>query len=400
MKSIVSIRKTEGNGYDEIKTAVDAVIKDIGGLEDVIRPGYHVIIKPNMVTVPTSRLSGAVTRWEVSLAVYEAVKSCGGIPVIAESASVGSDTEAVIKFCGYDKLIDKGIPVIDLKGKWKNGKPADAGMPCSIIVPEAKVTHKILTWELVRDADAIITIPVMKTHDQAEITLGMKNLKGLMRDSGKKLFHRYGLVESIVDLNTVLKPCLEIVDGTFGQEGLGPVLGDTKEMDLIIGSKDVVACESVTGLIMGYDPEEVPVTKAAAARGLGNMNIDEIEVKGEKVNNVKCRFIRSHETKIEGVSDSFKMVFDEGACTGCRNTVVSALMDMKNAGLLKYTEDLIIAAGPVSDENIEGLDHSQIVCVGACAKQLAEKYNLRYAEGCSPRNPVVVKTILNGREEY
>ena len=75
MKSIVSIRKTEGNGYDEIKTAVDAVIKDIGGLEDVIRPGYHVIIKPNMVTVPTSRLSGAVTRWEVSLAVYEAVKS-------------------------------------------------------------------------------------------------------------------------------------------------------------------------------------------------------------------------------------------------------------------------------------------------------------------------------------
>ena len=90
----------------------------------------------------------------------------------------------------------------------------------------------------------------MKTHDQAEITLGMKNLKGLMRDSGKKLFHRYGLVESIVDLNTVLKPCLEIVDGTFGQEGLGPVLGDTKEMDLIIGSKDVVACESVTGLIM------------------------------------------------------------------------------------------------------------------------------------------------------
>jgi len=87
----------------------------------------------------------------------------------------------------------------------------------------------------------------MKTHDQTEITLGMKNLKGLLADDSKKKFHRDGLIESVVDLNAALKPCLEIVDGTFAAEGTGPVFGETKEMDLIIGSKDIVACEASNG---------------------------------------------------------------------------------------------------------------------------------------------------------
>ena len=71
--STVSIRKTTGDDYAAIKAAVDQVIADIGGIEDIIKPGYKVIIKPNLVACPTDRLSGGVTRWEVCLAIYEAV---------------------------------------------------------------------------------------------------------------------------------------------------------------------------------------------------------------------------------------------------------------------------------------------------------------------------------------
>ena len=73
--STVSIRKTMGDDYAAIKAAVDQVIADIGGIEDIIKPGYKVIIKPNLVACPTDRLSGGVTRWEVCLAIYEAVKA-------------------------------------------------------------------------------------------------------------------------------------------------------------------------------------------------------------------------------------------------------------------------------------------------------------------------------------
>lgn len=73
------------------------------------------------------------------------------------------------------------------------------------------VFDKINTWELVRDADAIITVPVMKTHGQTEVTLGMKNLKGLLIDPQKKDFHKRGLIEGVVDWCLHLKPCLEIL---------------------------------------------------------------------------------------------------------------------------------------------------------------------------------------------
>lgn len=173
--STVSIRKTHGEDYASIKTVVDQVIADLGGLEDIIKPGYKVIIKPNLVACPTERLSGGVTRWEVCLAIYEAVKAVGGVPVIAESSAAGADTELTIAKCGYQELRDKGIPVIDLKQK-ENAR-------CTVDIENGVVFNKINTWELVRDCDAIITVPVMKTHDQTEVTLGMKNLKGLLIDT-------------------------------------------------------------------------------------------------------------------------------------------------------------------------------------------------------------------------
>ena len=228
--STVSIRKTTGDDYAAIKAAVDQVIADIGGIEDIIKPGYKVIIKPNLVACPTDRLSGGVTRWEVCLAIYEAVKDLGAEPVIAESSAAGADTELTIAKCGYQELRDKGIPVIDLKQK-ENAR-------CTVEIEDGEVFKKINTWELVRDADAIITVPVMKTHDQTEVTLGMKNLKGLLVDTQKKDFHKKGLIEGVVDWNLHLKPCLEIIDGTYGQQGLGPIFGETKKMDLIVGSKD------------------------------------------------------------------------------------------------------------------------------------------------------------------
>lgn len=195
------------------------------------------------------------------LAIYEAVKALGAEPVIAESSAAGADTELTIAKCGYQELRDKGIPVIDLKQK-ENAR-------CTVEIEDGEVFKKINTWELVRDADAIITVPVMKTHDQTEVTLGMKNLKGLLVDTQKKDFHKKGLIEGVVDWNLHLKPCLEIIDGTYGQQGLGPIFGETKKMDLIVGSKDLVACEAVTSKIMGYEPKEVMITNAAYKRGFG-----------------------------------------------------------------------------------------------------------------------------------
>ena len=452
--STVSIRKTHGEDYASIKTVVDQVIADLGGLEDIIKPGYKVIIKPNLVACPTERLSGGVTRWEVCLAIYEAVKAVGGEPVIAESSAAGADTELTIAKpgykviikpnlvacpterlsggvtrwevclaiyeavkavggepviaessaagadteltiakCGYQELRDKGIPVIDLKQK-ENAR-------CTVDIENGVVFNKINTWELVRDCDAIITVPVMKTHDQTEVTLGMKNLKGLLIDTQKKDFHKKGLIEGVVDWCLHLKPCLEIIDGTYGQQGLGPIFGETKKMDLIVGSKDLVACEAVTSKIMGYEPKEVMITNAAYKRGFGEMDLSKIEVIGEKVENVASRFKRSCEVEIEGIPQSFNLIFSKDACTGCHNTVISALMDMKAQNLFPYLENMNVCVGPCTEDMLPAdANADNTVCIGICCKKLADAKGFRWVVGCPPGNADVVKGILGDRLEY
>lgn len=391
--SLVSIRKIEDQSYDSIKSTVNQVIADLGGLGDIIKPGYKVIIKPNLVACPTERLSGGVTRWEVCLAIYEAVQDVGGIPIIAESSAAGADTELTIAKCGYQQLRDKGIPVIDLKNK-ENAR-------CVVDIKDGVVFEKINTWELVRDADAIITVPVMKTHDQTEITLGLKNLKGLLVDTQKKDFHKKGLIEGVVDWNHYLKPVLEIIDGTYGQQGLGPIFGETKKMDLIIGSKDLVSCEAVTGKIMGYEPEEVMITKSANKRGLGEMDLSKINVIGKQIEEVASRFKRSCEVEIEGIPESFNLIFSKDACTGCHNTVISALMDMKAQGLFPYLKNMNVCVGPCTKEHLPAdATPENTVCVGVCAKKLADELGLRWVIGCPPGNADVVKGILGERKEY
>ncbi len=157
--SVVSIEKTKGNDYESIRSTVRKCIDDIGGLSDIIKPRYKVLIKPNFVAVPDDRCSGGVTRWEVVKAIAERVKEEGAIPIIAESSAAGVDTEQVIQKCEYQQLRDEGYEVIDLKKRKITKIPVENG----------KVIDAMTTWDLVAEADAVITVPVMKTHDQTEV---------------------------------------------------------------------------------------------------------------------------------------------------------------------------------------------------------------------------------------
>lgn len=392
--SQVSVRKTTGNDYESIKKAVDQVIADIGGIEDIIKPGYNVLIKPNLVAAPTDPQSGGTTRWEVCKAIYEAVTALGANAVIGESSAAGADTEIAIRKCEYQQLRDDGIKVIDFK--------TEPGLEkVSVPVVDGEVAKDIKTWDIVANADAIITVPVMKNHDQTEITLGLKNMKGVMTDVCKKRFHSEGLVGSVCDLNATLTPVLEIVDGTFGQQGLGPIFGETVKMDLIVGSKDLVACEAVTGLIMGYEVDEVNITKECAKRGIGTCDLNEIEVIGCQIDDVKKRFKRSSEVEIEGLPESYNLIFDEQACTGCRNTVISSLMDMKAQDLFPYLENMNVIVGPCKEEDLpEGANPDNTVCIGVCPKKLADEKGFRCAIGCPPGNADTVQCILGDRLEY
>jgi uncharacterized protein (DUF362 family) len=381
----VSIVKTKKDpAYLQILDSIRKALDLIGGIEDVVKPGNLVLINPSWVAPPVEREAGCITIPEIPRAIADITKELGAHPVIAESSAVGVDTEKVIQASGYKELLEMGYEVVNLKKTPHVELPSENG----------KVFETLPCWELVQQADVVISVPKLKTHDQTEMTCAIKNLKGLLTDKGKKANHQEGLFEAVPDLMSAVKPRLAVVDAIICQEGVGPIFGKPVEMNLIVAGKDLVAVDSTCAQLIGYDPSETLLTVNAAARGLGVMDPDQIEIVGEPLDVVKRRFLRAIEddpVKVEG----FRLIYGDATCTGCRNTVMSALVDMRNADQLMYLPGItVVTGGALLPADVP---REKIVTVGKCMPR--ESWTERHVKGCPPNNALVVKAIIGGGAE-
>ncbi len=376
----VSIARTEQSPeYEQILNAVEKAVDLIGGIREFVRPGQQVLVNPSWVSVVPKREQAAITLPEVTRAVADIVKGAGANPIIAESSAIGIDSEKVIQDSGYRELRDLGYDVVDLK-------ETDHVM---MEIPNGKIFKEIQTFKPVMEADVIIPVAKLKTHDQMELTLAIKKLKGLLSDKYKREFHQQGVFEACVDWYEALKPQLSIVDAIYCQEGLGPIFGKPVEMDLIVAGQDAVAVDAVCGFITGFEPEEVPITREAAQRGLGVMSREAIEVVGESIASVYRRFMRVLEDdriKIEG----FDMLYGEATCTGCRMGVMSSVFDIKESDQLNYLPGITIITG--DPEIPEALPREGLITVGRCVPK--EKKTDRHVKGCPPNNSDIVQAII------
>jgi len=365
---------------DQVGVAVRRAVALAGGLEGIVSRGDLVLIKPNLVATPPSADAGACTSASVCKALADIVAELGGKPVIAESSARGIDTEEVMVAMGYSPLRQQGYDVVDLK-KTKR---------VTVPLPRGHILEAVSTFELVMDADVIISVPVMKTHDQTDVTLSLKNLKGLVTDVEKKRIHQLGLFEGVCDINSLFRPAFAVVDGIIGQEGLGPVYGLPVEMDLIIAGSDLLAVDAITSEIMGFDPQQIALLRTASERGLGVLATDEIDVRGAKLADVRRRFMRMEEDeriKVENV----QVIHAEGSCTGCRNGVLSSLFDMMQAGTIARADGMTIVTGGAVPP--AGTPEDMVVPVGICCPK-SLKASPRYVKGCPPNNVDIVEAIL------
>jgi len=284
---------------------------------------------------------------------------------------------------GYDALRAQGYEVVDLKKDKTVRIPLVGG----------RVLNEITTFELVTQVDAIISVPILKTHDQGQITLALKNLKGLVIDADKRRIHQIGMFDGAVDLVSHFKPVFAVVDGVIGQEGMGPLLGLPVAMGLVLAGRDLVAVDAIAGRIMGFAPAEVPITVTAANRGLGTMDEAEIEVTGEPVASVARRFVRAEEDyriNAEGIG----IVHSEGTCTGCRNGLLSSLFDMREDGSLSKARGLTIVAGPTPLPL--GIPQEYLIGIGSCALPEAKELP-SFVKGCPPNNVDIIRALTAER---
>jgi len=374
-KNTVSIVRIE---KDQVEKAVREAVDLVGGIEAIVKPGEKVLLKVNWCVVPEDPKVGVVTNPVVARAVADLVKEAGAEPIIGDSAARGVDTDLVIKATGYGKLADEGYQIANL----------DKEKVIKLECPDSELLHTMKTFELAAKVDKIIDIPLFKTHDSAEATLGLKNMKGLLHDDQKSKLHREGLYTGIADVNLRFPPDLVVYDGTWAMEGLGPMYGIPFELNLILAARNVVAGDAVAGSIMGFEPGELIVTKIAYERGLGEMNLDKIAIVGAPLESVKRRFKRVEEDD-RIIYPNVQIIHSEGTCTGCKVAIMSSLFDMKSKGILDQAEGFTFTTGDV--ELPYGIPQEKVVSVGICVPK--EKRGTRWSKGCPPNNVYTIEAV-------
>jgi len=383
-KSVVAIVKGPVSpGDEEVDRLVREAVALSGGLDGIVSEGSTVLIKPNLVA-PVGSERGATTDPRICRSLADQIRERGGRAIIGESSAIGVDTEEAFKVCGYDDLRAQGYEVVDLK----------KAALVTVSVPMGTVLKELKLPQLALQADAIINVPKMKTHDQSIATLAVKNMKGLVPDTLKKQFHTtFGVFRAVAELNTVVKPALSVVDALVAQEGLGPVFGAPVQMGLLVAGRDPVAVDTVAGLIMGIEPQELEVSKHAAELGLGVTDMNRIEVVGTPVDMVKRRFKRANEALEETLDlpEGFELIFNEMACTGCRTGVLSSLWDLAEEGQLGVLRDTRIVAGMM--EEPPPPSPKRTIYVGACASKF--RYQSESVKGCPPNN-VDIRACITG----
>lgn len=387
MQTKVAVVKGSKNPPEkEIREMVERAIQLIGGIDDIVSKGDRVLIKPNICYVLKPGET-EVSDPRIAKAIYDILIEMEAKPVIAESSGSSSDTkdrwELPFITTGYYDLRDQGYEVVNLK---------TVNERVRVDNPLAKVLKEATVWKLAREVDVIINLPVIKTHDHLPATLGLKNLKGLMPDSEKKKFHReYGLYQAIADLNLVVKAQLTIVDGIFCREGLGYPFSEEREMDLILAGRDPVAVDTVTLKIMGIDPQRQPDLTRAAALGLGTMDLKEIEVVGEKIEDVKEQFKTPAEAlhEIDGLQD-VTILSDERTCTGCRGMMNYLMKGLDESKMMDRVKGYTFVVG--EHEHLPDLDKAKTVLVGLCNDRCKEMG--LHVPGCPPLAVTVRKAMF------
>jgi len=304
---VVSIAKIKN---DNISFAVEEAIDLLGGIGKITEGKNRIMLKPNLVADSPD----CTTKPEVIKPLVRLMKNAGKEVSIGEgSAAAGSfnhlegiayrtgdkDTldrmqQHVFDVLGYTELAESmNIPLINLH----------SGQMMDVEVPGGFAYQKITLHHSLTDIDLLCSVPMMKTHIFAGVTLGMKNLIGLysgtVYQSVRSLVHEAGAkVEPsgtaavIVDMVRANKLGLVVVDGSMAMEGDGPVGGPLVKMDLIIAGTDPLATDIVTAKIMGFEPEEIPTFLWAEKAGMKKVSLGKIEIRGEELDKVRRRFVR------------------------------------------------------------------------------------------------------------
>ncbi len=262
------IAVAKGEQYDQL---VEKVVGVLGGMEKFVRPGDRVVVKPNIGWDRTPE-QAANTHPLVIKAIVEHCLEAGAAGV-----------QVFDRTCNEKRRCYKNSGIVDSLKALKNKKVSYSYIDKRKFVPVDIKRGKSLTrheiYREVLEADSYINVPVAKHHSISGLTLGMKNVMGVIGGNRGRLHHNLG--QNLADLATVVQPKLTFVDATRMLMRNGPQGGNIKDVKVantLLASPDPVAADAYATTLFGKEPEEIDSTVAAYKMGLGEMDIGKMKI--------------------------------------------------------------------------------------------------------------------------
>jgi uncharacterized protein (DUF362 family) len=247
----------------------EAAVKALGGIERFCKSGANVIIKPNMCVNYSTPEYAATTNPTVVATLVRLCKGAGAKRIRIMDTPYTGDAEAAYHTSGiYDAVIEAGGEMELMSSV----KFADYDIPNG---------RDIRSWSIYRDvmeADLLINVPIAKHHGSSRLTLGCKNLMGVI--NGPNQFHR-NLHQRIADLSTVVRPALTLVDAVRILTAHGPGggnLADVKETNMVIASHDIITADSYATTLFGLTADDIDFVRLGADMGLGEKDWSKVKV--------------------------------------------------------------------------------------------------------------------------
>ena len=271
-------------GTRPVETTVKALEMIESDVEDALSERKPILIKPNYINSEHPS-TGITTDSRVIEGIVKFLKARKTEEIIIGEGSGWGDTFQAFKVAGVDAVAERwGVKLVDLN----KDEFVEVNPPNPLALKKVKIAKTTLE-------STIISVPKLKLHRIATVTLSLKNMMGALASKGS--MHRGNLSKNIADLASVLRPSISVVDGIIAGEG-HETSGNPVEMNLVIAGTDSVAVDAVGAAVMGIPPTNVKHLVLAEKKRLGTCNLEEITVLGEPIEKVKRKFHRSFSSRL------------------------------------------------------------------------------------------------------
>jgi uncharacterized protein (DUF362 family) len=263
-------------GGDDPAVLVERALAALGGMSRFVPPGATVLVKPNIcVSYHTYEYAATTNPWVVGALVRLALEAGASQVRVLDYPFGGSPDEAYVRSGIQEQVETAGGEMVPLSKM--------QFLPTEI--PQGLDLRSAEIHELALQSDVLIDVPIAKNHGLAILTLGMKNLMGLILD--RQAIHR-NLGQRLADLTSRIRPTLTVIDAVRILTANGPTggnLDDVRKLDTIIASPDIVAADAYASTLFGLRPSDLAYVAAGEAMGLGrsdlaSLRIEEIAVGG------------------------------------------------------------------------------------------------------------------------